>query len=215
MMQMTRKAPFKDSYLELTLNPEKELPPTIQKKLWQNLLTTDFQSSIGKPEIDHVVTGSGESHIEYQMDGFELLLYEYGRLSLRDRKISIERTSKVERILTAFFQTVHHTANKKLAFSVSGLVHLILSDGAVKRFLRDSIGFRATPKFGRVFGNHAGLKSFLLRISDSMNLAVISPVHIDFVYHGTVNASPSRKPFVRAFVTTSMNHLKLMRRYAQ
>ncbi len=200
--------------LVLSLEPKKELSSTLQKKLWQNLLGTDFQSLIGKPEIDHIVTGSGESHIEYHMDGFELLVYENGLLNLSDSKISIARTSKVERILTAFLQTISHAANKKLEFSVTARLHLALLDEGVKRFLKSNIGFTRTSKLRKVFGNYVGLKSFLLKITDSLDMAVFSPAHIDYLYRGTVNASSSRKPFVRSLVTTSMNHLKAMRRYA-
>jgi hypothetical protein len=212
---MAQKKLASNLVFDLTLSPKKELGPTLQGKLWQKLLGSAFRSGLGKLELDHVVTGGGESHIRYDTKGMAITAYEDGTFTLHDSKFSVPRTSDLERILTAFFEVVNATTKRRVNFDADARLHMILSDRSLKKFLDDNVQFSATSKFERVFGHSKGLKSFLLQISDDVGMVVFHPNHLDFLYHAKVASDPRRKPFVSAFVVGSMKYLDSMGRYAQ
>jgi hypothetical protein len=213
---MVRKKALASLGFDLTLTTKKELGSKVQGKLWQNLLGTAFRSALGRPELDHVVTGTGgESHVQYETKEITVIVYDNGRLDLFDSNFSRSRASEMERILRAFFQVVNRTTNRKVTFRARARLHMMLADRSLKKFLDDNIQFKATPKLRRALGDYKGVKSVLLGMSENQDMVVFSPDHVDFLYHSEITSDLSRKPFVVDFVTVSMKHVDSMRRFAR
>jgi hypothetical protein len=212
---MPRKKAVADLAFDLSLTVKKDLDPKLQGKLWRNLLSTSFRSALGNPELDHVVTGSGgESHIEYDTKGIAITAYDSGMLTLSDSAFSKTKASEMERILNAFFKVVNRT-KRRVTFRVSGRLHMRVVDRSLEKFLSENIQFKPTVKFRKALGNSRGVKSFLLKMSDNVDMVVHSPSHIDFLYSAEVASALNRKPFVMDFVTAGFKYIDSMRMYAQ
>jgi hypothetical protein len=213
---MVRRKTFANLAFNLSLAPKKEFGAKLQGKLWQNLLGSAFRSTLGKSEVDHVVTGAGgESHVQYDDKGITLIAYDNGSLDLTDSEFSRSRASEMEKLLSAFFQVVNRTTNRKVTFTANARLHMMLADRSLKKFLDDNIQFRAAPKLRRALGDYKGVKSVLLGMSENQDMVVHSPDHIDFLYHSVIKSDLKRKLFVVDFVTVSMKRVDSMRRFAQ
>jgi hypothetical protein len=205
----------KDVGLSIRLTPKRELSLSAQRRLWQKLLDQDFRSSIGKPEIDHIVSsGPNESHVHYRIAGIDFVIYDRGRADMNVEKFVAGRTRQIEKILAAILRAIGQATPKPWNLEVSALLHVILPNPAMRRFLRENMRVRPTPKFREAFGKYVGFRSFVLMISNTLSISFVSPSHIDFLYHDTISTAPSQKPFVDDFAIKSMQYIESVGRCA-
>ena len=212
---MAQKGRMTECGFNASLTPHKKIGLAVRGQLWQNLLGTRLRTNLGNPEINHITMGTGgESHIEYRLKGLEIVLYDDGDLSLDDYNFAVTRSTQVERALTALFKVMNDTTKKKIDFDVTMSMHIRFADKSLSKFMTTNVHFIATRKLRRAFGKIGGVRSFLLRLTDNLDMVVFSSNHIDFLYHATVSSGSDRKPFVRQFVANSMKYVESMRRYA-
>lgn len=205
-----------DMNLHITLKPKRKLPSSLERKFWQSLLGNDFRDSLGRPEVDHFASGGpGESHIEYRVGSIEILPSDDGELIIFDREYAPSKSPEVQRVITAFLQAAKQTAHKRVDFEIDARLHLILVGYSSKRFLTENVRFSPTRRFIQAFGKHSSVRSFLLQLSENLDVAVFHPDHLDFLYHGTIATSPNGKTFVSSFMATCMNYLRIIRRHAR
>lgn len=200
----------KDLRLHFNLRPDKELPASRYEDLWRILLSADFRKELGNPDIGHMTTGSGESHIEYRGQGMKVILYEWGHVTLDCTKFSPAKSGQVERIFTATLRAIRRAAQKPVKFKVDAYLHVIIAHPLVKKFLADNIRLSVTRRFKQAFGEYKALKSIVVQFSDTSDIVFFQPNHIDFLYHDAI--SGKGKVLVSQFVSKSMKYVELMRR---
>jgi hypothetical protein len=204
----------KDVKLTVNLSPKRQLSSSARGRLWQKLLDPDFRTSLGEVRIDHISSGgSGESHVEYLLDGIDALITDRGHTDVDLTKLIPERTRQLEKMLSSVIAEVGRAARKKVDLNLNGLLHLMLVKPVMTRFMAENIRFVASPEFFRVFRNK-GVKSFLLRLSDTLDVVVGTRGHLDFLYHDTISTTSNRKPFVGRFLTLSTRYIESLRRRA-
>jgi len=124
------------------------------------------------------------------------------------------RSNEVQNILREILRIITVASHKSVEYQIRAMLHIIVAHSSMKRFLKDNIKFVSNPQFNKVFGDSLGLRGFYLLMSKNLSIAFGAPDDLDFIYRGTISTGQYQKPFIRSLLSTSMNYVRSLRKYA-